>query len=83
MGQDVLDLGNAAVELGLLVLGGIVLGVFGKVAVGTGFRDHGGDFPLPGGLQVVELLLQVGKPQACNLIFLSHIQKSFLSEKYP
>ena len=80
MGQNVLNLGNASVELGLFVLGGIVLGIFGQVAVGAGFGDHRRDFPFTGGFQVIQFLLQVGKTQACNLIFLCHIQNPF-SEK--
>ena len=77
VGQDVLDFGDPAVELGLLVLGGIILGVFGQVAVGTGFRDHGGNLTLPGGLQIVQFLFQVGKTQTGNLKFLCHIQNPF------
>ena len=77
VGQNVLDLGDAAVELGLLVLGGIVLGVFGQVAVGAGFGDHGGDFALTGGFQVIQFLFQVGKTQTGDLKFFCHIQNPF------
>ena len=77
VGQNVLNLGNTAVELGLLVLGGIVLGVFGQVAVGAGFGDHGGDFALTGGFQVIQFLFQVGKTQTGDLKFFCHIQNPF------
>ena len=77
VGQNVLDLGDTAVELGLLVLGGVVLGVFGQVAVGAGFGDHGGDFALTGGFQVIQFLFQVGKTQTGDLKFFCHIQNPF------
>ena len=76
--QNVLDLGNAAIELALLVLGGIVFGVFGQVTVGPSLSDHRRHFPLTGGLQIIQFFFQVCQTQACDLVFLSHISKSFL-----
>ena len=70
--QNVLDLGDTAIQLGLLVLGGIVLGVFGQVAVGAGFGDHGRNFPFTGGLQIIQLFLQIGKAGTGDLKFLCH-----------
>ena len=61
--DDLLKLGNAGIQLALLVLGFIVLGVLGQVAEGAGLLDLVGDLLLPDGLQIVELLLVL-----CNLI---------------
>ena len=59
VGQDVLHLRDAGVELTLLVLGLVVLTVLGQVAEGAGLLDLVGDLLLPDGLQIVELLLEL------------------------
>jgi len=59
VGQDVLQLLNAALQTGLLVSCCVVLGVFGKVAKGLGFLDLLGDLVAADADQVVQLFLQL------------------------
>ena len=59
MGKDVLDLGDAAVELGLLVLGLVVFAVFGKVAVAAGDLYFLCDLDACGRFQLFQLFGQL------------------------
>ena len=72
MGQDILDLGDAAIELRLLVFGLVVFTVLGKVAKGTRFLDLLGHFLFPSGFQIVQLSFQLLETIARDFIFLCH-----------
>ena len=72
VGKDVLDLGDAAVELGLLVLGLVVFAVFGKVAEGARLLDLLGYFLLTRRLQIKKFLLQLFEAERTDLEFFCH-----------
>ena len=72
MGKDVLDLGDAAVELGLLVLGLVVFAVFGEVAEGARLLDLLGDFLFAGRLQIKKFLLQFLETERTDFKFFCH-----------
>ena len=72
VGKDVLDLGDAAVELGLLVLGLVVFAVFGEVAEGARLLDLLGYFLLTRRLQIKKFLLQLFEAERTDLEFFCH-----------
>ena len=59
MRQNVLYLGDAAIELGLLVFGFIVFTVFGRVAEGARFLDLLGNFFFLCGVEVIQISLKL------------------------
>ena len=72
MEQNVLQLGNAGVELALLVFRLVIFAVLGQVAEGTGFLDQFGHFLLADGLQIGELLFQFFQALGAESVFFRH-----------
>ena len=72
MGQDVLDLCDAAIQLGLLIFRFIIFTVLGKVAEGAGFLDLLRDFLLARGFQIIELFLELLQTFSGQLKFFCH-----------
>ena len=77
MSENVFNLGDAAVELGLLVFCLVVFAVFRKVAEGAGLLQMLRDLKLAGGLQIVQLLFELRQPDAGQLEFLCHRTTAF------
>ena len=69
MGENIFNLGDAAIKLGLLVLGLVVFAVLGEVAERTRLLDLLGDFLLAGRLQIKKLLLQLLEAVRTDLEF--------------
>ena len=72
MGENVLDLGDTAIELGLLVLGLVIFAVLREVAERTGLLDLLGDFLFTGRLQIKKLLLQFLETERTDFKFFCH-----------
>ncbi len=58
--EDLLDLLDAGFDVSLLILRSIVLGIFGKVTLLTGFFDLLGNSLALVDLQVIQLILKLG-----------------------
>ena len=78
MEQDVLQLGNAGVELALLVFGLVILAVFRQVTEASGLLDELCDLVGTGGLAVIQLLFQLVVPLLTHFEFFYHGIHSFL-----
>ena len=74
VGQNLVQLCDAGVELTLLVLCLVILAVFRQVAEGAGLLDEFRHFLFPDGFQVSELLLEFFQALRAESIFLCHIQ---------
>ena len=72
MREDILDLCDAAIELGLLVFGLVVFAVFGQITERTRFLDLLGDLFFAGRLEIEQLLLELLEPQCADFEFLCH-----------
>ena len=75
--QDLLQLGNAGIELALLVFGLVIFAVLRQVAEAAGFLDELGDLVGPGGLAVVQLCLQLVISLLAHFEFFNHGYASF------
>src|SRR3954470_21536904 len=73
--QALLELRDARLEHGLLVLGVVVLGVLRDVAELAGLLDALGDFAPLGALQVLQLLLEVLEPFFSEDDVLLHVDR--------
>ena len=73
-----LQLGNAGVQLALLVLGLVILAVLGQVAETPGHFDLLGHLVGAGGLQIVQFLLELQGAGLTHSVFFFHICR-FLS----
>src|SRR3954468_15787473 len=73
--QALLELRDARLEHGLLVLGVVVLGVLRDVAELAGFLDALGDLAALRGLEVLQLLLEVLEPFFCEDDVLLHVDR--------
>ena len=73
MGEDVLNLCDAAVELGLLVFGLVVFAVLREVAERPGLLDLLCYFLFAGRLQIKKLLLQLLEAERTDLEFFCHV----------
>ena len=72
MGENIFNLGDAAIKLGLLVLGFVVFAVLREVAERTRLLDLLGDFLFAGRLQIKKLLLQLLEAERTDLEFFCH-----------
>lgn len=77
--QNVLYLGDAAIELGLLVFRLVIFAVFREVAERTGLFDLLGDFLFARRFQIVQFLLQLLEAERADFEFFCHNSRSFLS----
>ena len=72
VGEDVLNLRNAGVELTLFVFRLIVLAILRQVAEGAGFFNHFRDFFFAGSVQIIQLILQSLQMALAQLKFFCH-----------
>ena len=75
--QDHFQLGNAGIELALLVLCLIILAVFAEVAEAAGDLDLLRHLVGPGGLQIIQFLLQLVLASLAHFVFFFHFGCSF------
>ena len=75
--QDLLQLGDAGIQLALLVLGLIVLAVLAEVAEAAGDLDLLSHLVGAGGLQVIQFLLQLLGAGSTHFVFFFHVNDPF------
>ena len=78
MEQNVLQLGNAGVELALLVFRLVIFAVLAEVAKAAGLLDQLRHLVGTGGLAVIQLLFQLVIASLTHFKFLSHAAHPFL-----
>ena len=76
--QDHFQLGNAGIELALLVLCLIILAVFAEVAEAAGDLDLLRHLVGPGGLQIIQFLLKFLSARCAHFIFSFHTAVPFV-----
>ena len=72
VGENIFNLGDAAIKLGLLVLGFVIFAVLREVAERTRLLDLLGDFLFAGRLQIKKLLLQFLETERTDFKFFCH-----------
>ena len=76
--DDLLKLGNAGIQLALLVLGFIILGVLGQVAEGACFLQLLCNLIRTGSFQIFQFVLICVQTFLCQFNFFCHVCKPFL-----
>ena len=77
MEKNLLQLGDAGIELALLVFGLVILAVFGQVAEAAGLFNQFRNFIRAGRFAVVELFFQLIIPSLAHFEFFHHAATSF------